>query len=287
MKEKDMVKRPSSTAERTALIRAIESIKPDEERICYGPCAVHFINLRILEFAICNPARYNAKSELGLANSVVARSRYFDDIVKASLKEGIEQLVIIGAGYDARAYYIEGLKNIKVFEVDHPNTQSLKVEKINEIFGSIPHNVGYVPVDLEKDNLKELLVENSYEKSRKTLFLMEGLIMYLSPDVVDKIMSFIAGSDRGNRVVFDYGTSKKIVDKPKSDSGKNIWNYTKKQGELLKFCMEEPVETFLAERGFCRIKNMTSGDYIKAYFHGKNKIMAVSDLLSFAYAVVE
>jgi O-methyltransferase involved in polyketide biosynthesis len=111
--------------------------------------------------------------------------------------------------------------------------------------------------------------------------------MYLSLDIVDKIMSFIAGSGWGNRVVFDYSTSKKIVDKPKSDSGKNIWNYTKKQGELLKFCMEEPVETFLAERGFCRIKNMTSGDYIKAYFHGKNKIRAVSDLLSFAYAVVE
>jgi len=59
------VKRPNSTAERTALIRAIESRKPDEERICYDPYAVHFINHEILEFAICNPARYNAKSETG------------------------------------------------------------------------------------------------------------------------------------------------------------------------------------------------------------------------------
>jgi O-methyltransferase involved in polyketide biosynthesis len=64
-----------------------------------------------------------------------------------------------------------------VFEVDHPNTQSLKVEKIKEIFGSIPHNVGYVPVDLEKDNLKELLVETAMKNPEKLSF--NGRIDYV------------------------------------------------------------------------------------------------------------
>ena len=65
----------------------------------------------------------------GLGNSIRARVRYFDDFVKASIADGLQQLVILGAGYDTRAYRIEGLNKIKVFEVDHPSTQIAKLEK--------------------------------------------------------------------------------------------------------------------------------------------------------------
>jgi methyltransferase (TIGR00027 family) len=58
----------------------------------------------------------------GLGNSIRARVRYFDDFVKAAVAEGLEQLVILGAGYDTRAYRIDGLCKIKVFEVDHVHT---------------------------------------------------------------------------------------------------------------------------------------------------------------------
>jgi methyltransferase (TIGR00027 family) len=51
--------------------------------------------------------------------------------VKKSIEKGLEQLVILGAGYDTRAYRIEGLEKVKVFEVDHPNTQDFKIRKRN------------------------------------------------------------------------------------------------------------------------------------------------------------
>ena len=82
---------------------------------------------------------------------------------------GLNQLVIIGAGFDTRAYRFEEVKeNLKVFEVDHPVTQQVKVEKIKEIFGELPDHVIYVPVVFGADRLDRKLLENGYEPKFRT-----------------------------------------------------------------------------------------------------------------------
>ena len=116
------------TAEGVAIHRFTESQRPEGERICYDPYAVYFLSPEILEFRTRSPDKAKAMQERyehflpGLGNSMRARVRYFDDFVRASIDDGLEQLVILGAGYDSRAYRIEGLENIRVFEVDHPGT---------------------------------------------------------------------------------------------------------------------------------------------------------------------
>ncbi len=125
----------SKTAMGVLLARFAESRKPEGERICYDLYAIHFISPGILEWAACHPEEVKAMQKQrehlfpGLDNSIVSRVRFFDDFVKKSIDEGIQQLVILGAGYDSRAYRIDGLKNISVFEVDHPATQTMKKEK--------------------------------------------------------------------------------------------------------------------------------------------------------------
>ena len=104
-----------------AILRAYESQKPAGERICYDPYAIHFVSPEILEWAACNPDKAMALQEMsdrlfpGLDNFVIARVRYFDDFVKRSIDGGLEQLIILGAGYDSRAYRIEELKKITTF----------------------------------------------------------------------------------------------------------------------------------------------------------------------------
>ena len=274
-----------------------ESRKPEDERICYDPYAIHFISPNLLEFVIHNPDEYNAKMEQveslfpGLVNSVIARVRYFDDVLQASVDAGLEQLVILGAGYDTRAYRIEGLKGkIKVFEVDHPNTQRVKAEKIKEIFGSLPDHVIYVPADLEFDKLGKRLVESGYDISGKTLFVMEGLVMYLQPEATDEMLSVIVhNSGKGSAIIFDYDTLRSAdTGDITSEASKNIRSYTKQYGETIKFGIKEgTIKTFLSERGFSKIRNMSSQDYKNAYFHGKNENRVVSRLVSFAYAMIE
>lgn len=288
-------KGPSKMAELIALHRVAESMLPEGVRICYDPYAVHFVDPETLEFARKNPEKTKAMREHlerlfpGLASSIRARVRYFDDFVKASVDEGLEQLAILGAGYDTRAYRIDGLNKIRVFEVDHPGTQNVKVDKIKKIFGRLPDYVTYVPVDFESDDMGQKLLENGYNRSQKTLFVLEGLVMYIPPEAVDETLSFIVkNSGKGSSIIFDYYPQSLVDGTSELETAKNIRDFVAQQGEPLLFGIKEgAVEAFLAERGFSQIRNVTSEDYKKAYFQGANEGRAVSNLLFFAHAVID
>ena len=286
---------PSKMAEGIAMQRFGESAKPEGERICYDPYAIHFISQEIIEFGMKHPEEAKALIENteklfpGLSSSIMARVRYFDDFVERLANEALEQLVILGAGYDTRAYRIEGLKeNVKVFEVDHPNTQSFKIQKVKEIFGSISNHVVYVPIDFDTQKLDQRLLECGYGPSKKNLFIMEGLFMYIPPDAVDEILSFIVNnSAKGSTVIFDYVPQSVVDGTSDLGVGKNLHNHAKEYKEPLQFGIEEgTLETFLKERGFSSIENVTSEDYRKAYFDGKNRSKEVCSLFLFAHAVV-
>ena len=288
-------KERSKTAETIAVVRMSESRKSEDERICYDPHAIRFISPAVLDFAAHNPEKYkafvarNERLVPGASNSIVARVRYFDDVVKASINDGLEQLVILGAGYDTRAYRIEGLSKIKVFEVDHPATQSIKIEKIKEIFSSLHDHVTYVPTDLEVDKFGQRLLESGYNKSLKTLFIMEGILMYLSPEIVEEILSFIVhNSGKGSAILFDYIPLSVVEGTCELEAGQNWRKGVMEVGEPFLFGINDgEIQSFLVQRGFTKIKNTTSEDYKKAYFHGKNEDREVNSLSLFAYAVVE
>ncbi|MBI5459481.1 class I SAM-dependent methyltransferase [Methanobacterium sp.] len=287
---------PSKMAEGIAMQRFAESSKDEDERICYDPYAIHFINPEIVEFGIKHPEEAKARIEAmenqlpGLSSSIIARVRYFDDIVKESIGDGLQQLVILGAGYDTRSYRIEGLdEKVKVFEVDHPNTQNFKKEKIIEIFRSLPDHVTYVPIDFETQQLGQMLFENGYNESLKTLFIMEGLIMYIPPEAVDETLNFIVNkSGKDSQIIFDYYPESVVDGTTALAVGQNIRNFLIQMGEPLQFGIKEgTIGKFLSSYGFSKINDVTSTDYKKAYFDGKNKNRNVCDLLYFAQAVVE
>ena len=281
---------PSKMAGIVALIRADESRKPEVERICYDPYAIRFVDTAMLELMIHYPEQFRAEMDRqnrlmpGLANSLVARVRFFDEQVKASVDDGCEQVVTLGAGYDTRAYRIEGIEKARVFEVDQQDTIRAKEEKIREIFGSLPGHVTYVPADLIAAPLGRCLGESGYDRSVKTLFVLEGLVYYLPPEAVDELFAFIAhNSGRGSVVLFDYGR----VGSEKDMAGyAYAANFAKQQGEPVKSMVRGPIREFLKVRGFSLVKNMDNEDVKKAYFHGKNAGRDVSDRSSFAYAEV-
>lgn len=291
----NMKKEASKTAETIAMVRVSESRKPENERICYDPHAIHFISKEVLDFATHMPEKYknfiarNERLVPGARNSIAARVRCFDDVVKSSINDGLEQLVTIGAGYDTRPYRIEGLNEIKVFELDHPATQSIKIEKTKEIFGSLRDYVTYVPIDLEVDEFGHKLLESEYNPSLKTLFIMEGVLMYLSPEIVDNILSSIVhNSGKGSAIIFDYIPLSVVDGTCELEAGQNWRKGVMEVGEPFLFGIKDgEIQLFLDQKGFTNIGNITSKDYKKVYFHGKNEDREVNNLLSFAYAVVE
>lgn len=289
---------PSKMAEGIAMHRISELGLPEDIRACYDPYAIYFLSpetLKILKSFQNDPQKAKTAAEEherlypGFHNSIVARVKYFDNFVEKSIDEGIEQIVALGAGYDTRAYRIEGLNDIKVFEVDHPDTQRFKIEKLKEIFDSVPEHVAFIPVDFEKETFGQKLFDKGYDKSLKTLFILEGLTMYIPQNAVAETLNFIVeNSGKGSIVIFDYIDESVIDGTSKLEIGKNLRDYTKENGAPLQFGIkEEEIEAFLTQFGFSRIQNVTSDDYKKACFSGKNEIRNVSSILYFAHAVVE
>ena len=95
---------------------------------------------------------------------LTVRERHIDEYLKTCLAHGVQQVVILGAGYDARAYRFDEFKRgVKVFEVDHPATQQAKLKKLAKIFGGVPQYVTYVPIDFNTQTLEQRLRECGYD----------------------------------------------------------------------------------------------------------------------------
>ena len=113
-------KSPSKTAEEVTLIRMGESQKGEDERICYDPLAIHFISRETLELHQKNPEIAKEKEVLfrGVANTIAARVRYFDDFVKKFLSErGFSNIVDVTSEDYKKAYFNGKNKDREVFSL--------------------------------------------------------------------------------------------------------------------------------------------------------------------------
>ncbi len=122
---------------------------------------------------------------------VAMRTRAIDDVVKAAVAGGAEQIVILGAGLDARAWRLPELRDRVVFEVDHPATQAYKRAKIQG-HSSLAREVRFVAVDFERDALDARLQNAGFDAARRSVFIWEGVTMYLHPEAVQQTLSLLA-----------------------------------------------------------------------------------------------
>ena len=265
----------SLTAYSTAAERAIEMERPTDERICSDSLAREFLPNWFYAFMKwLSATRFAERRAAGALGFIVARCRFMDDVLIDALDQGIQQLVILGAGFDSRAYRFNRLKNrVKVFEVDHPATQKAKIRKLQSTLGAgcLPTFVTFVPVDFTHESLAVRLAECGYSERLKTLFIWEGVTMYLDAVSVEGTLAFIAShSAPGSTVVFDYMCAQPAL--PKLDV--RIWlvKFLRRSlDEVRRFKIEMgQIEPFLARLGFGKIRNMTAADLHARYFTGKN-----------------
>ena len=159
---------PSRTAEYMALFRAVENAERPGRRLFEDPYAIPFLSGTLKALAqiaqISGIGRLvRAFLDLGwpyTRSSGVVRTRLIDDMVRDSIHAGTQQLVLLGAGFDSRAFRLDETRYIRTFEVDHPATQRAKRERLQGLLEHPPANVRFVEVNFEKDDLA-LQVERS------------------------------------------------------------------------------------------------------------------------------
>ena len=112
-----------------------------------------------------------------LIGYIHVRTRFFDDAIVRAIDNGIEQIVILGAGYDCRALRFR-TPGVHFFEVDHPATQQDKRERLAAI-GASTEGVTFVAADFTRPGLAATLAAAGHDESRRSQFLCEGVLRYL------------------------------------------------------------------------------------------------------------
>jgi methyltransferase (TIGR00027 family) len=203
----------SRTAEYMALFRALETARPPQRRLFADPLAASFLRSPLAQVA--KVGRVPGLGALvpwlidrrypGPRPSAVARTKVLDDAVAAAIDGGVEQLVVLGAGFDSRAYRLPGAGRLRVFEVDHPDTQAVKRRALTRSLGQLPPQVRFVAVDLDRDDLATALDDAGLHHGRPTFVLWEGVASYLTADAVDATVRWAHdAAGTGSELAFTY-----------------------------------------------------------------------------------
>ena len=141
-----------------------------------------------------------------MANFIALRTSTIDVAVRHAIANGARQLVILGAGYDGRAWRMPELGGVNVFEVDHPDTQGDKRARIPELPPAIG-SVRFVSIDFKTEALDKVLERAGHDRSLPTCWIWEGVVMYLEREAMRATLAGVARlSVPGSTLIVNYHT---------------------------------------------------------------------------------
>jgi methyltransferase (TIGR00027 family) len=271
MKKRTIDRKGSSTAGYTCFTRACSTREKIEE--FRGPDAMAEIFLPLFAKIMLNVTwlRKLCMSKMfpsGIYEYVNARTKLFDEIFLKALTQGFPQIIILGAGMDTRALrFAEKNKGTKIFELDIEKTQQPKIEILTEKGVTLPDDLIFVPIDFIKQSLSDALFPAGYVQNQKTLFLWEGVTMYLNAESVDRTLEFIRNkAQSGSMVVFDYIYESVLRRENKYYGEEEIYRRVSSAGEGWTFGLEEDaIEDYLTKRGFTLVSHFTPAQLQEKY----------------------
>jgi methyltransferase (TIGR00027 family) len=200
----------------------------------------------------------------GFVNFLIARTLYIDRMIRSTVTH-VEQVVVLGAGYDMRCYGELKREGLSCFEVDQPTVQQHKRANLKHAGINTSH-VTFVEVDFRQDEVFSKLCENGYDIGKRTLFLWEGVTLYLSESDVRKMLRGIrTHAPSGSVLVADFYDLEKMFARAKSSkaTANKALKYT---GEEAGFSLSFGDDCDQALNRFLNSEDLTAGN---TYFLGK------------------
>jgi methyltransferase (TIGR00027 family) len=262
----------SNTAGYTCFSRACATREKDER--FRGPDHMAEIFLPafakvILNVPVLRKAFMSKVAPSGIYEYVIARTKLLDETFLDGLAKGVCQIVILGAGMDTRALrFASKNQGTKIIELDIEKTQHPKIEILNRKKVELPDELVFASIDFNKQRLSDVLMIAGYQRDQLSLFLWEGVTMYLNSDAVDGTLTFIREStQKGSRVTFDYIFGSVLRQENKFYGEKEIFDTVSRAGEGWTFGIEEgKIEEYLTERGFKMMSHFTPSELEERYF---------------------
>ena len=291
--------RKDGTAQGVAKQRLIESIAKPEERIINDPYADRFVLGASFIKLMGHKLNVWLAEKLvpGFHEHLISRTRFIDDLIKKSAASGVEQYVILGAGYDSRAHRLELPSSLRIFEVDQPEVQARKRSKLPKELPNL-ESITYVAVDFSHQSLTEQLMDAGFDQSKSTVFTLEGVSQYITKEAFDSMIKEMAAlTQKANSIFFVSYASELLNKNPEACFGKGYPNAEKlaklitygsaKVGEpWISFYGAEEIESVLSQNGYSIKENVTLKDLNSRYFAPVGRTLSENQLLQLEHFLV-
>ena len=279
-KEDNMLKlfskeKPSKTAYNAAWFRAC-SHKDFQDQI-WGPdfIAEGFLSFPIKLLTKSKKFREKGKAKTnestpGVYEYIIARTLFFDEVFTQALKESIPQIVFLGAGYDSRGIRFKHLNNsTQIIELDMAATQNRKIKCLKKNKIKIPEYLTFTTIDFNNQSLESALTSAGYQKGKRTLFIWEGVCMYLETKSVRDTLAFIQQSSTSDSLLaFDCVVSFSDKDGHKYHGAKEILQFMKDKhkNEPFTFSIDgKNIADFLGECGHKIVRHLNQDQIETTY----------------------
>ncbi len=198
----------SDTAYSIARVRAMEGDRPPAERLFEDPFAMIFD-------AAGAHAWEGTERFLSLpffVDGIRLRTRFIDDAVRDALAAGLSQVVLLGAGFDARGLRMPEIRarGARVYEVDLAALLETKRALLDAAGVTPPPWLSYVACDFTAPDFERALTDDlaarGFQPGTGAVFVWEGVAAYLDRASIDRSLAFMArAGGPGSRAIFDYG----------------------------------------------------------------------------------
>ena len=287
------------TAQGVAKQRLIETLAKSDKRVINDPYAdrfvmgAGFIKLMGHKFS----AWFGKKLAPGLHEHLIARTRFIDDLIEKAANSGAEQYVILGAGYDLRAHRLDLPSSLRIFEVDQAEVQARKRSKLPENITNAA-NVTYVTVDFIHQSLAEQLTAAGFDKSKPTIFTLEGVSQYITKEAVSSTIEELATLIQTTSATFFISYVDELLNKdPEACFGTGYPNAARraetikilsaKVGEpWISFYTAEEIASLLSRNGFSVTENVTVEDLNSLYFTPVSRTLRENQIFKLEHFVV-
>jgi methyltransferase (TIGR00027 family) len=264
---------PSRTAVLTAVARSVHRQEPAprvlDDYLALDLAGADGVALRERLRAEVPPALL-----LAFGRWMCVRARFAEDVVERSVRDGVPQYVILGAGLDTFAYRRRDLLDrLGVFEVDHPATQSWKRRRLAAIGVDLPAGLVYAPVDFETQTLREGLGTAGFDFSQPAVFSWLGTAQFLTLDAISATLDAIKDCPAGSRVVLTYNQPRVAVQGVAAQVSAAFVGIATEMGEpfLTRF-LPDQIGQLLRQHGFGEMADFGPEDARARYFEGRTGV---------------
>jgi methyltransferase (TIGR00027 family) len=252
MSQKRIEHTTSRTAEWICMCRAISSLERDRyyrsDDWVARSLLPGFLRL-LIRIPFAGRLLLKVFATKGSYEYVIARTKYIDAVFSEALSDRFSQILLFGAGFDTRALRLQGkARQTRIFELDASATQEAKINQYRKRHLSIPSNVVFVPIDFDRESLTVKLEQAGFKRDARSLFILEGVSMYLQPQSVEQTFRTIRElAKAGSEVVFDYIYTSVLRREDKYYGEKGFADAVAKTGEQWCFGIEKgEIKQFLS-----------------------------------------